>query len=788
MRKRRVVIAAIMITATIGLTGCSNALKTFVTGNGLTTQIDARVNSNIACVDKLYTAGLLKKDKAQDIKENIKDNGKELKNSLKDAVSRFSRVSADELKSITGLRQFSKYDMLDYARATNTIDDGDTEVNNIDDLMLSNYLIKNGFSVAGWTESYGWYLRDNVTKSQAADIVSLSNSDLEISNNFDLYVLDSSKLTSYNDTGKVVDSIKEIFDNYTDESGKLKDGADEKLAVMFKKVDSVKLFDGFEADNLICTTKAHTAVEQTGICGYDFEIQQGGQGTIRIRLNEFDQEAVDNLISMVSSTSGKYILNTHTGKAYLVEYPVSILDTIETDGSSVTASLKSSEIGVNVRSGDIIKYVTVDGQVMPDRYIIGNNIVNYESYLKTYGSDNEQGDSCSSFCIYGDQTVKVESGYKGQPISEITATRDIQTAGIILRDYLEATYAPDCIDSESEMVVFGRKFRFGIQGLNADGKAKLSYTGIARMVDMNGDTVLDSSGQAIKLNADQLMDLSGNIKYKSKRGESNYKVKRLKKSGETNGQTIQEAASDISSPPKITELKVEAEDSISPVLRFPGEDIDTGDNPESPEQPVMYTVGTCMGIMDNGLYANWIGSTSPTNSLSWWNTWLSTVGFTYNISNQDTTDYLTGNYSYELTQNGLVALDLDTVNKIQQDIDSRNKAESNKISRTIFKLLGVALIAYGMILMGFWTIDTQLGIGVDLYRIASFGKWQAIKYRSDIPVGDKDGKYVALGRMLKNSMTIIGVGTVIINVNIVTVIYKIVASFGKFAEYITNIF
>lgn len=796
---KRVVLTCAVAMASLTLSGCSATLRTFV-NSGLQSQVDARVNENIACVEQLKTAGLLSSDKAEDIKDNIKGNGQYLKRAFQQLSSNASSSwqGSDVMKAATGIAKYGdcEANVLAYARETDTIGDDDDSVD-ADELMLGNYILANGYSTdesIGWEEKYGWFVRDNggtdestgaIRPINPVDLVSLDEDDLEISDNFKVYVLDPEKIASHNftDTGKAMDNIKEIFDTYVDSSGKLTEEASSYLDGFYSEVDGISLFDGFDATCLIGTTKTQDGGHLTA--GYDMQIMQGGLGVIRIRLNEFNQEAVDNLCSMVSSSNGKYILNAKTGKAYLVEYPVEVINEMyTTNGTDVSASLTQSDIAVNVKSGEIIKYVDVDGQAMPDRYTIGSNIENYTSYLGTYGSDNENGSACSSFALLGSQQVTIEANYIGQQTSEVTSTRNITTAGIVLRDYLETSYAPGYLDTSKDLVVFGRKFRFNITGIDSSGELQLKYDNIAAMVDINGEAVLDSDGNAIQLDADDIMTIRSDIAYSDRRDNDSYFIERLRKAGETDGQIVQERATTQSNPPKIAELRIRASEKISPIERFPSERLDAGDYEESPTQPVMYAFGTCTDLFEKGLYASWISSSSPTSSLSWWTQWLSSVGYSYGTTAQSVEDYLAGNYSYELQQQGVVMIDLDTVAMIQNDIDILNNERNNATRRTLFKVMGIALIAYGIILMLCWTIDTQVGLGLDLYKIASFGRWQAMKYKSDIPTGEKLSKYVALGRMLLNSIIIISIGTVIIRLNVVNVLYRIVGSFGKLAEYI----
>lgn len=794
---RKIMASLFILAILLLMSGCSTVLRSYIEVD-LASQIETRINANISYVDKLYNAGLLTDKKADKLKKDIEKNGDQLVSAFKSIDKINSSKAVDMLKSTTGIAGFGwnkdgtavdgdkcrEKAVIEYAKSCgyDVYSDENGEYCDANELMISNALLKESSNIVnGWDIKYGWYTNESVDKDTAIDIVSMDNKTLNIDGNFTICVLDSSKIDQ---NGNELDNIKEIFDKFTDSSGILSEQATDELSRFYTELTDVELFDAIDTSNLITTTKTWDT-EHDGKLGYDMQITQGKLGVMKIRLNEFNQEAVDNLINMVSNKNGKYILCPKTSKAYLVEYPVSVINEICTDGINITASLNKSELGINIKSGEILKYIPVSGQAMPNREVIGKGIAGYTSYLGTYGADNEKAESCSSFTIMGEQNIEIEAGYKGQSIEEITETREVTTAGIILRDYLEASYAPGFRDNGENIVIFGRKFRLNIDGMDGN-KLKLRNNGIAYMVDINGEEVKNADGDVISLDSKQLMDLSNGIT-NGEVGDSNYYVSRLRQGGEESGKEVQIQSSNIDKNPKITELKIVASDSIKPIQRFPGNSLGNSDFKEGANQPVMYAIGTCTDLFETGLYSTWMQSSSATMSLSWWNKWLETAGLGYRVSTQDTEEYLYGNYSYELTQEGAILLDLNTVSKIQEDIDIINDLRDNSRRRAIFKSIGVLLIAYASILMCCWVIDTQLGIGLNLYGTLSFNKWEAIKYKSDIPVGERNHHYVAFGRMILNTVVIMSIGTVLIRVNIVALIYALIKNLGKFAEHITNL-
>lgn len=753
---KRALIAVCIVGIMINTSGCGEALQLFMKTD-LVVQLQARFDANQACLDKLYNAGVVSEELYLKTSNNItvlKAKYNEIEESEKNTL----------IKALSAVKVYEKGECSDYT--------DDVDLN-----MLGNYVYKKEDHKLKSESKTDSSVKEN-NNFKEADAIRVIDNDSELNeiSKYKIYVLkDSIALDGMDAIYQTVNgaiSNKEVNSAILNEY--FTDSGEELFSEEYIK-DIIGITEPIDWDS--------DPADYKNKCGHDLVITQGGYWVAQVKLIEFNAEAVDTLIEATGLNSGKYVIDTKTHRAYLMEYPVQVIDTLSSNGSDVTATLKESDLGVNIRTGDIIKYDTASGNAKLTGNVIGYNIDNYTPYLTTYGADDNNAIPLASFSVGGSQTISIEDKLDKNGSS---GTRDITTARFILRDYLEVTYAPDYLDGvDEDTVVLGRKLRFKFTDYTGD-EVKLGVTNIASVVDANGEYILDANGNVTSLNAEHLMDLSGDIKKSSSRAEDTYIVNRLTKSGESDGQVIQEKSSNYSNPPKITELKIVANSKISPILRFPSAELDSGDYEESDNQPIFYTVGTCTDMFETGLYSGWIESTSTTASLSWWNTWLSNVGYSYGANKLSAEEYLMGNYSYELTQNGTIVIDLETVSKIQSDMDEISNQREDATRRTVFKVVGILLIAYSIILMLCWIIDTQLGLGIDLYTKASFGRWVAIKYKSDIPIGEHMSRYVSFGRMIVNTLIIMTMGILIIRLNIVALIYRLIKAFGTLSNKLSS--
>jgi hypothetical protein len=231
----------------------------------------------------------------------------------------------------------------------------------------------------------------------------------------------------------------------------------------------------------------------------------------------------------------------------------------------------------------------------------------------------------------------------------------------------------------------------------------------------------------------------------------------------------------------ITEIKASA---IFPGSYIGSIDVNnTGSNIEK-----LYCVTTTKGLFDSALYSSWINSTTSKESLKWWNSYLAEKGYKYTIDLDGLDDYLQTNYAYELSQNGAIILDLETVAKIQEIFDKDSDAETASKLKTLFIVIGILLVAYSMALMLCWIVDTHIDLGFSLLNKATFGHWIAITSEDDMPA-HKTGEhtYVTGGKMFIRCLIIVAAAVVLMRVNILKIASLLITTFGKIGGYAEGI-
>lgn len=541
--------------------------------------------------------------------------------------------------------------------------------------------------------------------------------------------------------------------------------------------------------------------------GYDLIIgQYDMDDCIHVRFSEFNQATLDKLNEFIGQNIKKiWLLQDGEGewRAYLMAYPIETIksmtlcenknawsgfDWAKDDGgySTVGVEFEKSGLGVNIMTGQFIKYKRVgnswdysDGELV--------DLPTDQLYLTLTPAQNNDANALCSLVVNGVSDYTIEN----------TAGKSFKfySGRIILRDYLEATYAPD-YNTEGSMVVFGRKIRFNLSSENfKEDTSKVFHLGkgdtyqtvlvyergtnVASFVDKNGEEVPGSPTLEITDFCD--------IDNLQKDNPNNCKVERLPYKNEDEFDNDREVESDV---PDITELSVtNSTKTINPVTWFPSPDIGQTDyNSDTNKKQRFYCVATTKGMFGSALYSSWVESTVEDVSLDWWNEYLKTNGFSYNVDHVDVTRYLTDNFRYELSQNGVVILDLETVEKIQEMYDDEANSKRVGTIRTMFVILGWLLIVGSFLLMLLWVFDTNTDLGLGLLEKVTFGNWVAVKYEEDIPTHNvNDQKFVCFKDICIRTMIIIAIGFVLVRIDIFWILTVLIKTFGNIASHLERI-
>jgi hypothetical protein len=444
---------------------------------------------------------------------------------------------------------------------------------------------------------------------------------------------------------------------------------------------------------------------------------------------------------------------------------------------------------VNLFTGKIVKYDVDSTGVkwLASGTAIDNSV---ENYLNVDAASSNNETSKSSFILKGMTTTTISYN-----LSSGEAKQNITTGRIVLRDYLEATYAPGFIDNEP-VVSFGRKIRVNFsqwdESVYDKNNAYTQYSPYWDKTQTFGYYV-DKSGDRIEtsptLKITDLADINYLMTGTTSSTWTKNKLYSIVEPGQKTSKTEATAeAGEVHSADQLEKYTVDSK-KLQTTLPLPSKYLakEDFDNDTTSKQR-FYVLATKYNMFDTGLFSDWIESTSSTASLDWWDSYLATYNYLYSPGHEAVNNYLKTNYAYELSQNGVVVLDLETVSKVQEIFDDKTAHDRVSNIRTFFMILGWVLIIYSMILMLCWGVDANMDIGVKLLEKATFGHWVAIKYEDDVPYMNTNGRtYLTGSKMFIRCLIIISLGLIIIYVNIFTVVLRLIELFGSFASKIEKI-
>jgi len=506
--------------------------------------------------------------------------------------------------------------------------------------------------------------------------------------------------------------------------------------------------------------------------GKDMIIQQYGYNIMAVRFTEFNYDAVQKIIKTIGLSDNKYIVtNNDGGRVYLIEYPVYTIDSFVEDGDNFDTTFKQSNLGINLKTGKMIKYT---GAYSNEVSLTGINVNNDDPYLTMAGAVNETVDGQASFIVKGNIDEPLVLGEKNQ---------EVITGRIILRDYLEGTYAPGIVSDEN-IVVFGRKLRIE----NFNGSKDLV---VARFYDKAGKKIEESAVLHISDFASMEDLISGQkLKYIRGKGEASINTEDedelAERSDEDNinedtsyEEIVKDAVLKIDNLPRETALE------IKPTEAFPSENIgsiDVGEN----DKPLFYVMAVKKSMFETGLFSGWIyNSDESSNSLPWWSKWLYDHGYQYKIDKTILEEYLMGNYSFELGNQGILVLDLETIAKIQEQYNKQDIIDRNRNIRSIFMLFGAILIGYSIIMLLAWVLDTNVDLGFNILEKMTLGHLIAVTDESEVPVYDmEDRKYIGFGNLVIQSCIVAVIGIVLILVDFYEIAYWLIKIFGGIAQFV----
>lgn len=510
--RKKLAVIGLTTLASLSLTGCGEDLFAFATGN-LTNEIDNRFSKNIDIVNQLYQVSLIsEKDKEAWIKhiEGVRNS------TLKE---RDVTVYEDQDGDGTAETPVNKS-----VRCTDLTFDGDGNIHGTTYRAFSRYCVYE--DVDNYLAQVGLYSGDDkydeYTKiiSDQGGLTAYSLGDY----------LDSSKAFGTNNGAgeatrtpgneEVIHIIKEgtAFDENLDFEIRVlnpelsAEKLDELIGILnqptidYGKIDSenffvnatdtngekvtfAKLID-LTQDDLIKQSIDNGTQDKINEPGIDLDVYQPLYNSETyagsIRFYEFNQAEMNKILDFmgIDSTSGinteKWLIRkkgqTGSNVMYLMQYPVYYVEGFQDyrdssgniDKTRAEADVNKSELAVNIKTGNILYTKNGASSVITS---------NGDPYL-TFGNSlkSTEATGLSSFILNGITTVNMKDSMSTSKDATVVIPR------IVLRDYLELTYAPSYKtgDSFCKVVVMGRKLRLVNMSAEDVGAFNTKSTGVTR--------------------------------------------------------------------------------------------------------------------------------------------------------------------------------------------------------------------------------------------------------------------------------------------------------------------
>lgn len=552
--------------------------------------------------------------------------------------------------------------------------------------------------------------------------------------------------------------------------------------------------------------------------GKDYGVSSNKKCGVKIRLYEINPMFLEAIGANgeAKSVAQKYVVDTVNKRLLLVNYPIYVMNGIKrtSDGKwKCVFDYRIDSMGVSLKDGTITNKNNKKIANSPYHVSSGNKSASF-----MFAPKSSSGTNATAY--------NVETAYydKKEKKIKVRKTKITDCVKICLTDYLEMTYLPDVVDNEN-YIALGRKIR--IQKLSGGAK-----TQFAKFIDKNGKAI-DTN---IKIYVKDIMDVrsgytvSQSVYNNGKKSSVGKKWKKLKiklavgvkpsttvisktKSNGTVGDTL--TTIDFK---KIKYIKGQI--CGARTFGFNGNTLYEywGENREDTSvcigdenlfgasdasnyydklvknkaltKPLMFGLNVDIDLFKSELYSGWItvdGDGGTKGSLDWWNSWLKKAGYSYNIDKDRLMDALGMNYQISMNdEDDKLILDLDSIAKIQKEYDQQAREDKAKTIRTWFIGLGFVCIAYAIMILASWVLDTSIVGGPKLLTRITFGKCVAVQNSLDI-ADSGDVRYMTFGKAVSFALTVASIGVTLVLLDYVKIITFIVNTFGTFGDIIQDI-
>lgn len=594
--------------------------------------------------------------------------------------------------------------------------------------------------------------------------------------------------------GRDVSELESAFDSICIEiQSAMKEKDDTKLNTYFQPTDK-SLMDILNASGsdgaLVKQSRGNNTSENSN--GKDLVIVQEAtngnrEPVLSIRVQEFDEEActtINNIIGLLNGDgegATRYKVNKESKRIYVMEYPVYAINKISESGSGkYKVSYVESGIGINLESHKLIGYQSSGGSFTNSGTYIDPIGGSYLTSLVIDGNSNTSKAENSSFTVIGYTNMNL--GLKDWLGSVASSDINAEIPRIVMRDYLEATYAPGYSDSGTT-AAFGRKIRFLDinKYIEIDTSKKNGQGDYQRELVFNNEDYIASYVSFSGVKSDNNLRLRDFCDIKALASEQ---VKILGDPKELNMESVKS----ISAQSEITELDVTGVSSITCTEVFPPNISYSGAPGEQGTQQRFWAIAVSNSMFNNGLYNTWIKSTDSQDSMLWWNEYLKANGYEYSTEYSQVKEWLITSYAVQMQREGEYLIDLDTIAKIQDILKEEDDYNTTQTIRTLFVIIGWGIVAFSLILVLLWAIDTNTDLGFNLLTKVTLGNWIAVKYADDIPMDTTNGtKYITGQKIIIRCFIIMAIGIFLIVFNVFDLVNWLIVSFGDLASEIEKL-
>lgn len=547
--KKKLALLGMLALTSISLTGCGEELREFATTT-LVNDLDTRFDINIQLLQNLYNAGLLTQNEFKTWQEHIEgvrsstlvDREVTYKDENEDEVTGVKRctdilidkedgtITGSSYKSLSRLKIYSENQLIADCGATGEdadfLRDNIAKQGGVNYLMLGNYLASE--------KALNEYNVDNVTTG--ATEISVNSVKVKplhiIENNINFIDLDFNiKVLNPNiDYSKMDDLIQMLKSGEVDYTKLDTEYFQDAQDTSGNKVMLSDLID-LDVNKLIKNSVYVDNSSDDNTPGHDLAVYQEFGGTKHyvgsMRFYEFNKDEIDKITNFmgIDSTTNvntdKWLIRKKqdTGKntLYLMEYPVYYVtgfqDYTDQSGNIIKnkteATIEQSELSVNIKTGNILYTKNGASSVITST---GDPYLTFGSSVNSTGAEGD-----SSFFMCGVTNVDLANGLDDVDSTEVTTGR------LILRDYLEVTYAPNFDElDDTGLVVLGRKLRLvnmqretasDFDGSDSISKRDSDYSKLNEAIELKNGS--DNNGKS-RDNAEPQSSGGGNVNLHNK--------------------------------------------------------------------------------------------------------------------------------------------------------------------------------------------------------------------------------------------------------------------------------